>query len=375
MKLEWKTCFKVGVTLFLLYLCIHFLPALLGLGRQLLSAMTSMLVGAIIAYLVNILMSAYERHYFPSRSKSKAVIKSRRPVCLIAAFLTLIAVIALICILIIPELIECIKTLAAVIPPFIRHVLTLADDISWIPQQVISALEGIDWNSLISKALDVITSGFGDFFSVITSAVASVFSLLVTVLFAVIFSVYLLVGKDRFGRNGDRLLAAYLPRRVHDWILHLLAVFNDCFHRYIVGQCIEALILGALCTIGMLILRIPYATMIGALIAFTALIPIAGAYIGAGVGAFMILTVSPMKALVFLIFLIILQQLEGNIIYPRVVGTSLGLPGIWVLFAVTVGGGLFGVIGMLLGVPLVAAVYRLIKEDLACREDVMLRGG
>ena len=138
---------------------------------------------------------------------------------------------------------------------------------------------------------------------------------------------------------------------------------NDCFHGYIVGQCIEAVILGTLCAIGMAILRLPYATMIGALVAFTALIPVAGAYIGAAVGAFMILTVDPWKAVIFLIFLVILQQFEGNVIYPRVVGSSLGLPGIWVLAAVTVGGGIMGITGMLLGVPMAAALYRILRED------------
>lgn len=143
----------------------------------------------------------------------------------------------------------------------------------------------------------------------------------------------------------------------------MLSVLNECFHKYIVGQCTEALILGGLCTLGMLILQLPYATMTGAVIAFTALIPVAGAYIGAGVGAFMILTVSPVKAIIFLIFIVILQQLEGNLIYPRVVGSSMGLPGIWVLAAVTVGGGVMGIPGMLLCVPLAAAFYKLLRED------------
>ena len=141
------------------------------------------------------------------------------------------------------------------------------------------------------------------------------------------------------------------------------AIFDDCFHRYIVGQCLEAVILGVLCIIGMLLLRMPYATMIGTLVGFTALIPIAGAWIGTGIGVFMILTVSPVKALIFLIFILILQQLENNLIYPKVVGSSMGLPGIWVLAAVTVGGGVMGIPGMVLWVPLTAAFYRLIRED------------
>lgn len=150
---------------------------------------------------------------------------------------------------------------------------------------------------------------------------------------------------------------------MYNKITYVLSIMNDCFRKYIVGQCTEAVILGLLCIIGMLILQLPYATMIGALIALTALIPVAGAYIGAVVGAFMILTVSPIKALFFLIFLVVLQQLEGNIIYPKVVGSSLGLPGIWVLAAITVGGGIMGIFGMLIGVPIVAAIYRIVKND------------
>ena len=148
-----------------------------------------------------------------------------------------------------------------------------------------------------------------------------------------------------------------------------LPSWDDCFHRYIVGQCTEAVILGVLCTVGMLIFRFPYAPMIGALIGFTALIPVAGAYIGAAVGAIMILTVSPLKALLFLVFIVVLQQLEGNLIYPKVVGKSIGLPAIWVLAAITVGGSLMGIAGMLISVPITAALYRLLKEDMRRQGD------
>ena len=143
-----------------------------------------------------------------------------------------------------------------------------------------------------------------------------------------------------------------------------MGIANDCFHKFIVGQCTEAVILGSLCMVGMLVLRLPYAPMIGALVAFTALIPIVGAFIGAGVGAFLILMVSPSKAVIFLVFIIVLQQIEGNLIYPRVVGSSMGLPGIWVLAAVTVGGGVMGIPGMMIGVPLMAVIYKLVKENI-----------
>ena len=155
----------------------------------------------------------------------------------------------------------------------------------------------------------------------------------------------------------------YLKPALRSKLRHVLNVLNESFTKYFIGQCIEAVILGLLCAIGMALLGLPYATMIGAVIAVTALIPVAGAYIGGGVGALMIFSVSPVQALVFLIYLVVLQQLEGNLIYPRVVGSSLGLPAIWVLAAVTIGGGMMGVVGMLLAVPLASAAYRLLKED------------
>jgi len=157
---------------------------------------------------------------------------------------------------------------------------------------------------------------------VVVGAVSSLFSFLVTSLLSLIFSIYLLAEKETLSSEMDRLARRYLGSRAYKNVCYVIHILDDCFHRYIVGQCLEAVILGGLCVLGMAILRIPYALMVGALVAFTALIPVAGAYIGAGVGAFMILTVDPVKALIFLVFLVILQQLEGNLIYPRVVGSS-----------------------------------------------------
>ena len=208
------------------------------------------------------------------------------------------------------------------------------------------------------------SSGLGGVVGFVAGTVSTVFSGAVTTLLSVIFTIYLLSGKDRLRAQCHRLMRFALRPKHYDRACYVLRVADDSFHRYIVGQCTEALILGALCTVGMLILQLPYATMIGALVAFTALIPVAGAYIGAAVGAFMILTISPVQALIFLVFLVVLQQLEGNLIYPRVVGASLGLPGIWVLAAVTVGGSLMGIFGMLLAVPLAASVYRLMRENI-----------
>ena len=363
MKIEWKTCFKIGVSIFLLYLCIHFFPGAVGLFNSLIGAATPLIVGCIIAYVVNILMSFYEKHYFP-KSKKKIVGKSRRAVCMLAAFVTLLAVIALIIILIVPQLSSCVQLIFAEIPGLLDHFIEWIDGFGIVPEDIIGTLSTIDWQSKISEIVSAVTTGIGSVMTIVLAAVTSVFSGIVTAVIGIIFSVYLLAGKERIRGQFTRLMKHYMKESWFDKSMYVLRVFNDCFRRYIIGQCTEAVILGVLCIIGMLILRLPYAGMIGTLIAFTALIPIAGAYIGAAIGAIMILTVSPAKALVFLIFLLILQQLEGNIIYPRVVGSSMGLPGIWVLAAVTIGGGMFGIGGMLIGVPITAAAYRLLKDDL-----------
>lgn len=362
MKLSWKDCLKIVVSIFVLYLAIHYWQSAAGIVTGLISAATPLIIGGVVAYLVNIVMSAYERGYFPD-SKNAFVVKSRRPVCMVLAFLTLIAIVALIFGLIIPQLGECIGVIIEELPGFMEKVIVIANDLKLFDPETLESLAAIDWKSQIGKLMEFVSSGLGDVVDVVVSAVSSVFSWIVTGLLSIIFAIYLLSGKEALNDQCHRILRRYLPESVYGKIFYFVHILDDCFHRYIVGQCTEAVILGTLCAVGMGILQLPYAMMIGALVAFTALIPVAGAYIGAGVGAFMILTVDPFKAVIFLIFLVILQQLEGNLIYPRVVGSSMGLPGIWVLAAVTVGGGIAGIGGMLLGVPLAATAYRIIRDD------------
>lgn len=362
MKLEWKTCFKVGISIFILYLAIRYganIADFISLG---IGAATPLFIGCAIAYFVNILMKFYERLYFP-RSKKSSVIKSRRIVCMAGAFLTLIALIVLIVSLVVPQLILCVKLIFSEIPDAMRFLADKADDLKYMPENVIRFLADTDWKTQFDKLINAFTSGLTNIMDMVMQTVMKVFSGIVTALISIIFSVYLLLAKDSLKVQAVKLLKRYLSPQTTKKVKYVWSVLHDCFHNYIVGQCLEAVILGGLCTLGMMILRLPYATMIGALVAFTALIPIAGAYIGALVGAFMILTVSPVKALVFLIFIVVLQQIEGNIIYPRVVGSSIGLPGIWVLAAITIGGGMAGILGMLIGVPIAAAVYKIIRDD------------
>lgn len=362
MKIEWKTCFRVGLSIFILYLCISYWKDLQELFGLIFSAAMPLIIGCAIAYPINILMAFYERHYFP-KSQKKAVLKSRKAVCMIGAFLSFIAIIVLVISLVVPQLVSCIQLIIAELPDAMDYILARMEKLGIVPENIIRTLSAIDWKSRIGGILQALTSGVGNVMDVVMTTVSSVFSGIVTSVLSIIFAVYILCSKERLADQYKRLTKCYLPDKIRSKSAHIISLLNECFHCYIVGQCTEAVILGLLCTIGMLILRLPYATMIGALVAFTALIPIAGAYIGAIVGAFMILMVSPVQALIFIIFILILQQVEGNLIYPKVVGSSIGLPGIWVLAAVTVGGGIMGVFGMLLGVPIAACVYRLISED------------
>ncbi len=370
MKPTWKTCLRISGCAFLLYLCIHFLPNFTGFLRTVFGAAMPLLLGAVIAYIINIPMRAFERHYFPKHADKPLVRKTRRPVCFVLALLAVVLVVALIFSLIIPELIQCFRVIIDVVPDAIEGTVNWLSKQEWIPDDIFDSVRSIDWEARLEQILKTFLTGLGSAVNIVTSAVTSLFSVLANALIGVIFAVYLLFGQETLSRQSVRLMKHYLPEKMTRRICYVAGILNDSFHKFIVGQCLEAVILGGLCTAGMALLRLPYATMIGALIAFTALIPVAGAYIGAAVGALMILTVSPVKALIFLVFLVLLQQFEGNVIYPKVVGSSIGLPGIFVLGAITLGGGLMGVAGMLLGVPLCAAVYRILQNDMKARDGL-----
>lgn len=363
MKTERKKYLTLGIFVFLLYLCIRYWDPLVSLALRCLSAAIPLVVGCALAYVANILMTAYERHYFPN-SQKPAVLKTRRPLCLLASYLTLLAILGVVIGLIVPQLVSAIGLLGQQAPGAIRSLISWLEERHLLTAEILDQLKSIDWTSVLNNFSGWLSSGLGSMFDIVVTTVSAVVSSVITVVVAVVFSIYLLASKEKLGRQCDRLMRRYLKPRFIDKFEYVLNILNLCFRRYIVGQSTEAVILGVLCLIGMLILQLPYAPMIGALVAFTALIPFAGAYIGAIVGAFMILTVSPIKALIFLIFIIVLQQLEGNLVYPRVVGSSLELPPMWVLAAITVGGGVLGIVGMLLGVPITAAIYRIVRADL-----------
>lgn len=363
MKIEWKTCVKIAVSIFALYLAITYWKNVSVFIGMLFGAAAPLFIGGAIAYLVNILMSFYERRIF-SKAKSKTLSAIKRPLCMIIAVITLLAVIALIIGLVLPEFVSAIMIVVDYVPEAVDWVVEQLEKLEYVPQNIIDMLTSIDWKSQLEKILTVVTSGVSDVLGVVISTVSTVVGGFVTAFLSIIFAVYILIDKEKLGDQAERITKKYLRQNWYEKLRYFLYIFNDCFHKYIVGQCTEAVILGILCTVGMWILGLPYATMVGALVAFTALIPVAGAFIGGGVGAFMILMVNPVQALIFVVFLVVLQQLEGNIIYPKVVGSSMGLPAIWVLAAVTVGGGVMGIAGMLIGVPIAATIYRIVRNDL-----------
>ena len=364
MKTDKRSITKAGLVVFLLILALIYREAVLGFIIKIFDVCSPIFIGLVIAYILNILMSFYERHYFTKYEKRKIVIKSKKSVCLIASVITFAGIIALLIKLVIPELVSCIRLLASGIPDAMDKVLANEFMTQILPENIIKSLSSIDWKEFAKT----ITNGLGTAAETIFTAVSSVISSIATAFISIVFYIYLLLDRENLLNQSRRILDAFLPEKFNLRARYVLHVLNDSFKKYIVGQFSEALILGGLCIIGMLILRLPYAVMIGTLIGFTALIPIAGAYIGAAVGAIMIFTVSPIKALFFLIFIVVLQQIEGNLIYPKVVGKSIGLPAIFVLTAITIGGGLMGIGGMLIGVPITSALYRLVREELHSRE-------
>jgi predicted PurR-regulated permease PerM len=361
MKNEWKKCFQIGATLFLLFLCIYYWQPSVRIAGAALKAATPLLLGCVAAYIVNILMAFYQRHYFPN-SKKPFGQKRARPVCITGAFLTLICIAVLVIQLIVPELTACIQLLLAEVPKAAKSIWDQIAQLGVLPAGIVQSLNSLDWNATLNNLLTLLKTGLGSTVQFAVGAVSGAASWLMNLVIGTIFAIYLLIDKERLQAQCLRVLARICRPAHLEKLRDVLSVVNRCFHRYIVGQCAEAVILGVLCMLGMFLFRFPYAVMTGTVIGVTALIPVAGAYIGGAVGFLLILSVSPLKAVLFIVYLIVLQQVEGNLIFPKVVGSSIGLPAIWVLAAVTVGGGLFGIPGMLLGVPLAAALYQLLRS-------------
>lgn len=352
----------------LLALIVKYSDALLQAIQLLFALLTPIFLGCAIAYVLNLLIVRLERLPFLARQNSP-VYRFRRGISLAGALVIIAAVLVLLVWIILPQLGDALRVMLLGIPPLLDEFSDWLGSLGNPTPQIEQWLNTLDinWPQFVQKAMSYLSSGMGSLFSSAVSIVSNVSAVVMQVVIAFIFALYLLAGKEHLAAQCRSVAQTYLSSKTYHRMLYLLSTANDTFSKFFIGQFTEAIVIGVLCTLGMLLFRFPYATMVGTLVGATALLPVVGAYLGAGVGAFMILTVNPLQAVAFLIFIAILQQLEGNLIYPRVVGSSIGLPGIWVLAAVTVGGGIGGIVGMLLAVPITATAYKLLRSDVQKR--------
>ena len=336
------------------------------------------LLGAATAFILNTPMRFLERTLFGERKKTLPARKNRpgraerfydsfrrrmaRPLSLTLTLALVAGVIFVVIFLIVPELANTFQLMAAALPGFYAQVQEWLSALSGQYPEAAEFLKNLqlDWQALLQSAVNFVRSS--GIFSSVFGAATSVVSGLVDFCIGLVFAVYLLMQKEKLGLQCRKVLYAFLPKARVDRLVKIARLSSDTFSRFLSGQCLEALILGTMFFIAMTVLRFPYALLIGVLVTFTALIPIFGAFIGCIVGAFLILMVDPVKALWFVVLFLVLQQLEGNLIYPRVVGSSVGLPSIWVLAAVSIGGSMMGVVGMLVFIPLCSVLYTLLRE-------------
>ena len=319
------------------------------------------LLGAAIAFILNVPMRAIERHLFPNARRGAG---ARRPLALVLTLAAVIGVLVLASCVIGPGVKDAVKSIASQVPAaFDRLYNWLLGLEQYLPQIETWVQDlSIDWKSLSQKAIQLAQSWGGSLLSTGGGLIGGVVSGVSTFVIGLIFSFYILLQKEKLSRQGRQVLYGLLPVKRADRVLEVLRLANRTFSSFLSGQCTEAVILGTLFVIAMSIFHLPYAVLVGVLIALTALIPIVGAFIGCGVGALLIAVTDPWKAVVFVILFLVLQQIEGNLIYPHVVGSSVGLPSIWVLAAVTLGGKLMGVAGMLFFIPLCSVLYALFRD-------------
>ena len=329
------------------------------------NALLPFITGAAIAYIVNIVMSSYEKLW---RILFPKVTAGRRAVSLILAYATFIIVVVTLVSIVIPDLVSSLRVLLQFNPSDIQKLLNDINDNPTVERILDMIGPEKDISSLIAKYSRQISSqAIGILTGLLTSATGFASGLL-NAFISLIFSIYILASKETLGQQSNLLVATYL-HKIEKPLHRIRLTAHESFRGFFVGQTIEAIILGSLCSIGMTLLKFPYAGTVGILLAFTSLVPVVGAYVGVTIGAILIMTQSIEQAFGFVIFVVILQQFEGNLIYPRVVGNSIGLPAMWVILSITVGGALSGVLGMLLAVPLAATFYKLLKYDVLHRNQ------
>ena len=372
-----KQIMKIVIVAIILLVALMNIQPVWNVCKIFLGILSPFIWGLAIAFILNIFMTFYENKVFKSRKKESAKIKeknnktknivrkkksgAKRTLSIMLSILTIIAVISIILTLIIPQFIEVIRNLISNIPSYLENLKNYGIEITEKVPEINNYIQNIhiDTEALKNGIMNISK----DVLSVTINQISGVFSGIVNFVIAIVFAVYILANKEDLKMQAKKFVYARFNKEKADFIVKVSRLSRDSFRNFLTGQAKEAVILGVLCAIGMLILQIPYAGPIGALTALTAFIPIVGAFISGFIGAVLIVAIDPIKALIFIIFIIILQQIEGNLIYPHVVGRNIGLPSIWVLVAITIGGSLFGIMGMIVGLPVVSILYAIIEEN------------
>lgn len=366
MHIEKKTLrniFLGVISCIVLYWILHDGDRVKGVYSSIFGVLSPFIAGAGIAFVLNVPMRAIE-------GQLKGIKKDplRRLVAILLTMLAVLLIVALVFLLLIPQVIETVQTLIPQLQDFFLEIglsinKFLTDNpelMEWL--QANTDFKGFDWAGLVQKAISLLTSSVSTIASKAFSAIGNIFSVVANSVIAIVFAIYCLFQKETLARQGRKLLYAYAPERISDNVIRILRLANVTFSRFLSGQCVEVCILGCLFAIAMAIFRMPYIPLVSVLVAVTAFIPIVGAFVGCFCGAFFILVNDPLQAVWFVIMFLIIQQIENNLIYPRVVGTSIGLSGMWVLLAVAVGGALLGVAGMFLMIPFASVIYTLLQE-------------
>lgn len=374
MELDRKTIKKILLIVtfgIVLFLGLQNISAVAGVCGAALNLLMPLIIGFCVAFILNVLLKVVEERFFAplNRKSSPLWSRIRRPICIILTLGIIVGILFILIFMIVPELKRAFGLLIDNMPRYAEQVkvwIAQAAAFLKVDASTLTNLE-IDWEKLSATVLDYLKRDSGKLVNTTVGITTSIFSAIFNFILGVVFSVYILMQKEKLGSQGTRILYAFLPQRWAEKILHICVLSNKMFSRFVTGQCMESVIIGILCFIGMVIFRMPYAPMISVLVGFTALIPIFGAFIGTAIGAFLILMDSPMQAVWFVIFIIVLQQVEGDLIYPRVVGSSVGLPSLWVLLAVTIGGSVWGIMGMLVSVPICSVLYCLMRDIVGMR--------
>ncbi len=364
-KMSIKKIRELIVFTALLVVALWKFDVVLGVLKTIWDIIFPFVLGGAIAFLTNVPMSFLEKKIFENaKKKNKIVRKLKRPISLILTIVLVVGVIALVMFGVIPQLTRTMGNLVTSINDFIPQMQSWIGEFFHNNQEIMNLVDQIEFDpdQAIKWGISLLGNGAGNMMNTTMSAVGSIVSGVATFFIAFSFACYILFQKEKLHIQIRKVFFAFLPRQKADAFLKVCSLTYRTFANFLAGQCLEAVILGSMFVVTLSILRMPYALLIGILIAFTALIPIFGAFIGCAVGSFLIFMVSPQQAILFVIVFLVLQQIEGNLIYPHVVGESVGLPSIWVLAAVTIGGNLMGIVGMLVFIPLLSVLYTIFRE-------------